>query len=171
MSWWRRNDAAGEQLAELVARVVAREVGPLLSEIRQGLAALHEAASQAKSIAGAPSDAIVTRLIDANEKLSTRFQELWMSERETAREQRRNARASQLNLQAQRKAAAVSEVAPPPLVIPEAFTACEECMATVEGRAPATNSDLLKHAGHKREFWTWLQSAHGPTSTTPNGAS
>lgn len=170
MSWWRRNDAAGERLAELVARVVARDIKPLLDEMRTGLAALHQAASEPSRVASAPSDAIVTRLIDANEKLSTRFQELWMSERETAREQRRNARASQAAIQATRKAGA-APAAPPPLTIPEAFTTCEECMATVEGRAPATNSDLLKHAGHKREFWTWLQSAHGPTSTTPNGAS
>lgn len=169
MAWHWRKEPTPDRLAEEVVRLVLRELQPMVDEVRSATTAVREAASQAKSVAGAPSENIVTRLIDANEKLSTRFQELWMNEREAMREQRRAARAS-LTKKLAKEASETVEQEPPPPVIPEAFGACEECVATLESRAPAHNSDLLKHAQHKQEFWNWLQLSHAnPTATAPNG--
>lgn len=93
-----------------------------------------------------------------------------MNEREVAREQRRQARASLTKKQLEKAAQVIAE-SPAPLAVPDAFSACEECLATLEARPPSHNSDLLKHAQHKQDFWNWLQSAHAnPAASTPNGA-
>lgn len=161
--WRKRNridDATADLLKEEIGRVVLDTVRPLLDEQLRLLTSLREAMTQHTSQAGTASEALWLRLIDANEKLSLRFQELWVGQQDRRREQAKEARAAGVEKQraqrAEQRAEKVAQQPQAPPAIPEAYRGCEECMATIEARPPRNTVDLLKHAAHKNDFWTWL---------------
>lgn len=156
------------------------EVQALHDEIKQLKTALLEATDRAMSKAAAPHDAdanlrlgeMVTKLLDVNERLSAKFYSVWQDERATIRAQRVEAAKKSVEARAERAAVKAAEplgsLTPPVLdskEIPMQFLNCEECLATLEGRAPSHNNDMLNHARHKTDFWSLLQRNGGSAPT------
>ena len=97
-------------------------------------------------------------MLDSIEHLTTRIVDGFERDKERARQQRIQARASLTSKQLGFK----PPESQPEIAIPAEFSKCEECQAALEARAPNHTHDMLVHANHKQGFYDWLL-------THPNG--
>ena len=145
-----KSSARAHEIADL--RAQQSELVRVMDEIRRQMAALTEAVGKAASERSAPpvpvDTSIVLRMLSSIEELSGKFYQVWEREKQSAREQRKGARAKGLEKQAAAEAAVVEKQRE----LPAEVLACAQCLDLIHGTELASPLDQLRHLRSEHSF-------------------
>lgn len=144
MIW--KSSARGHEITDL--RAQQSELVRIIDEIRRKVEALTEAVGKAVSERSAPpvpvDTSIVLRMLSSIEELSGKFYQVWEREKQSAREQRKNARGKGLEKQA---AAAEKQ-----RELPAEVLACAQCLDLINHTTIASSLEQLRHLRSEHSF-------------------
>ena len=150
-----KSAAQGREIGDL--RAQQSELVRVIDEIRRKVEALTEAVGKAASERSAPAvpvdTSIVLRMLSSIEELSGKFYQVWEREKQSAREQRKNARGKGLEKQA--------AVAEKQRELPAEVRACEQCIDLINHTTNASPLEQLRHlrAEHSFLYSEWINAS------------
>ena len=154
-----KSAAQGHEIADL--RAQQSELVRVIDEIRRKLEALTEAVGKAASERSAPpvpvDTSIVLRMLSSIEELSGKFYQVWEREKQSAREQRKGARAKGLEKQAEKQVVESEKQRE----LPAEVRACEQCIDLINHTTNASPLEQLRHlrAEHSFLYSEWINAA------------